>query len=48
MALTSPGAADVKVGGNTVAKWRFDLIKDESRRSASWPIRPRRRAARFA
>ena len=28
MALTSPGAADVKVGGNTVAKWRFDLIKD--------------------
>jgi uncharacterized protein (TIGR02302 family) len=28
VALTSPGAADVKVGGNTVAKWRFDLIKD--------------------
>ena len=28
MALTSPGAADVKVGGNTVAKWRFDLIED--------------------
>jgi uncharacterized protein (TIGR02302 family) len=28
MALTKPGAADVKVGGNTVAKWRFDLIKD--------------------
>ena len=28
MALVSPGAADVKVGGNTVAKWRFDLIKD--------------------
>jgi uncharacterized protein (TIGR02302 family) len=26
--LTTPGAADVKVGGNTVAKWRFDLIKD--------------------
>ena len=30
MALVSPGAADVKVGGNTVAKWRFDLIKDVS------------------
>ena len=28
MALASPGAADVKVGGNTVAKWRFDLIRD--------------------
>jgi uncharacterized protein (TIGR02302 family) len=28
MALVSPGAADVKVGGHTVAKWRFDLIKD--------------------
>jgi uncharacterized protein (TIGR02302 family) len=26
--LTTPGSADVKVGGNTVAEWRFDLIKD--------------------
>jgi len=30
LALTAPGAADVKVGGTTVAKWRFDLIKDEA------------------
>ena len=30
LALTTPGSADVKVGGNTVAKWRFDLIKDAS------------------
>ncbi|MGO8843633.1 MAG: TIGR02302 family protein [Methyloceanibacter sp.] len=30
--LTSPGAAEVKVGGNTVAKWRFDLIEDASPR----------------
>lgn len=30
LALTTPRAADVKVGGNTVAKWRFDLIKDEA------------------
>lgn len=30
MALMTPGAADVKVGGNTVAKWRFDLIKDSA------------------
>ncbi len=30
VALTSPGAAEVKVGGNTVAKWRFDLIEDEA------------------
>jgi uncharacterized protein (TIGR02302 family) len=26
--LNSPGAAEVRVAGNTVAKWRFDLIKD--------------------
>jgi uncharacterized protein (TIGR02302 family) len=26
--LNSPGAVDVRVGGNTVTKWRFDLIKD--------------------
>ena len=26
--LTSPGAVDVRVSGNTVAKWRFDLNKD--------------------
>ena len=30
LALTTPGSADVKVGGNIVAKWRFDLIKDAS------------------
>ena len=30
LALTTPGSADVKVGGNTVAQWRFDLIKDAS------------------
>jgi uncharacterized protein (TIGR02302 family) len=29
-ALNEPGAAEVKIGGETVAKWRFDLIKDES------------------
>jgi uncharacterized protein (TIGR02302 family) len=28
--LTSPGTADVQVAGNTVAKWRFELIKDEA------------------
>jgi uncharacterized protein (TIGR02302 family) len=28
VALTAPGTAEVKVGGNTVAKWRFDLIAD--------------------
>ena len=28
--LTSPGAAEVQVGGATVAKWRFDLIEDEN------------------
>lgn len=27
--LNEPGSADVKVGGQTIAKWRFDLIKDE-------------------
>ncbi len=26
--LNEPGAAEVKIGGATVAKWRFDLIKD--------------------
>jgi len=30
LALTSPGAADVQVGGHTIAKWRFELIKDEA------------------
>ena len=30
MALNEPGSADVKIGGQTVAKWRFDLIKDEA------------------
>ena len=29
MALTEPLSADVKIGGQTVSKWRFDLIKDE-------------------
>ena len=29
VALADPGSADVKIGGETVAKWRFDLIKDE-------------------
>ena len=28
--LNEPGAAEVKIGGQTVAKWRFDLIKDEA------------------
>jgi uncharacterized protein (TIGR02302 family) len=28
--LNSPGAVDVRVSGNTVTKWRFDLIKDGS------------------
>jgi uncharacterized protein (TIGR02302 family) len=27
--LTQSGSADVKIGGQTVAKWRFALIKDE-------------------
>jgi len=27
--LTEPLSADVKIGGQTVSKWRFDLIKDE-------------------
>jgi uncharacterized protein (TIGR02302 family) len=26
--LNEPGAAEAKIGGTTVAKWRFDLIKD--------------------
>ena len=30
MALTQPISADVKISGQTVAKWRFDLIKDEA------------------
>jgi uncharacterized protein (TIGR02302 family) len=30
--LTKPGAADVEIGGNTVTRWRFDLIKDEAPR----------------
>ena len=30
VALAEPGSADVKIGGDTVAKWRFDLIKDEA------------------
>ena len=30
VALNEPGSADVKIGGQTVAKWRFDLIKDEA------------------
>ena len=27
--LNDPGSAEVRIGGATVAKWRFDLIKDE-------------------
>ena len=27
--LTEPLSADVKIGGQTVSKWRFELIKDE-------------------
>ncbi len=30
VSLLQPGSADVKIGGATVAKWRFDLIKDEA------------------
>jgi uncharacterized protein (TIGR02302 family) len=30
--LLTPGAADVEVGGSTVARWRFELIKDEAPR----------------
>jgi hypothetical protein len=30
VALTQPISADVKIGGQTVSKWRFDLIKDEA------------------
>jgi uncharacterized protein (TIGR02302 family) len=30
VALRSPLSADVQIGGATVAKWRFDLIKDEA------------------
>jgi hypothetical protein len=29
-ALTEPLSADVKIGGQTVSKWRFELIKDEA------------------
>jgi uncharacterized protein (TIGR02302 family) len=30
VALTEPLSADVKIGGQTVSKWRFELIKDEA------------------
>ncbi len=30
VALNEPISADVKIGGQTVSKWRFDLIKDEA------------------
>jgi uncharacterized protein (TIGR02302 family) len=30
VALTEPLSSDVKIGGQTVSKWRFDLIKDET------------------
>jgi len=30
VALNEPSSADVKIGGQTVSKWRFDLIKDEA------------------
>jgi uncharacterized protein (TIGR02302 family) len=29
VALNQPVSADVKIGGHTVSKWRFDLIKDQ-------------------
>jgi uncharacterized protein (TIGR02302 family) len=29
VALNEPMSADVRIGGETVSKWRFDLIKDE-------------------
>jgi uncharacterized protein (TIGR02302 family) len=32
--LATPGTAEVKVAGNTIAKWRFDLIEDASPRIA--------------
>ncbi len=34
VALTAPGSAEVKIGGDTIAKWRFELIEDESPRIA--------------
>ncbi|HEX2448331.1 MAG TPA: TIGR02302 family protein [Methyloceanibacter sp.] len=30
VALNEPMSADVKIGGQTVSKWRFDLIKDQA------------------
>ena len=30
VALNEPISADVRIGGQTVSKWRFDLIKDEA------------------
>jgi uncharacterized protein (TIGR02302 family) len=30
VALNEPMSADVRIGGHTVSKWRFDLIKDEA------------------
>jgi uncharacterized protein (TIGR02302 family) len=30
VALTEPVSADIRIGGETVSKWRFDLIKDEA------------------
>ena len=30
VALNEPVSADVKIGGHTVSKWRFDLIKDQA------------------
>ncbi|MGH6749006.1 MAG: TIGR02302 family protein, partial [Methyloceanibacter sp.] len=29
VSLNDPGSAEVRIGGATIAKWRFDLIKDE-------------------
>jgi uncharacterized protein (TIGR02302 family) len=34
VSLNAPGAAEVKVGGATIAKWRFELIEDETPRIA--------------
>ena len=30
VALNEPLSADIRIGGQTVSKWRFDLIKDEA------------------
>ena len=34
VAVTSPGSAEVTVDGNTIAKWRFEMLKDQLPRIA--------------